>query len=120
MNSINQNKRLIWIISILSLCIIIFVTWNVFAYEESEKFNGFPIPKYAKVTKVENDFEAYTRIGTSETKKDGLPFLYRLHIKERGWKKIFQEGALTTYKKDNHKIDVVTENGYLSIGVNRD
>ncbi|MFS0643387.1 hypothetical protein [Siminovitchia sp. 179-K 8D1 HS] len=114
------KKRLIWITSILLICAIIFAAWNVFAYEESEKFNGFPIPKYAKVTKSQNDFEAYTRISTSETKKDGLPFIYRLQIKAHGWEKIFQEGALTTYKKDNHKIDVVAENGYLSIGINKE
>ncbi|WP_230157659.1 hypothetical protein [Peribacillus sp. Bi96] len=92
----------------------------MFSYEESEKFNGFPIPKNAEVINSRKGFSSYSGLAVSETKKDGLPLIYRLHIKASGWKKTFQEGALTTYEKDNHKIDVIAETNYLSIGVNKE
>lgn len=117
-----NKKRVIWLASILFFLFVIIFTWTVFSFEESKKFNHFPIPKFAEVTNNREDFESYSAkwIGTSETKKDGLPFIYRLQIKTRGWEKTFQEGSLTTYEKDNHKIDVIAETNYLSIGISKD
>lgn len=119
LSAINK-KKVIWIVSVISSCVFIFTLWAVSSYEESEKFNGFPIPKYAEVTKSRDGFESYSGKAFSETKKDGLPFIYRLHIKAGGWEKSFQEGALITYEKDNQKIDVIAETNYLSIGINKD
>ncbi|WP_057912331.1 hypothetical protein [Peribacillus muralis] len=92
----------------------------MFSYEESQKFNGFPIPKHAELMNSRKGFASYSGLAVSETKKDGLPLIYRLHIKAGGWKKTFQEGALTTYEKGNYKIDVIAETNYLSKSVNEE
>jgi energy-converting hydrogenase Eha subunit F len=68
-----DKKGIAVLATILSLSILLFSAWTTFAYEGSEKFYGFPIPKYAKTIKIRDDFASYSRTGTSEEKKDGLP-----------------------------------------------
>ncbi|WP_430481775.1 hypothetical protein [Rossellomorea marisflavi] len=115
-----NKKKVIRIVSVLSLGTVLLTLWAVFSYKESEKFGGFPVPQLAKKTVSREDFESFTWAGTSEAKEDGLPFLYRSHIKAGGWKKTFTEGTLTTYQKGEHKIDVIAQTGYLSINVSRE
>jgi hypothetical protein len=115
-----NKKKVIRIVSVLSIGTVLLTLWAVFSYKESDKFGGFPVPQLAKKTVSRDDFESYTWAGTSEAKEDGVSLLYRSHIKAGGWIKTFQEGTLTTYEKGEHKIDVIAQTGYLSIGVSRE
>ncbi|KZE50960.1 hypothetical protein [Rossellomorea marisflavi] len=87
-----NKKKVVRIVSVLSLGTVLLTLWAVFSYKESDKFGGFPVPQLAKKTVSRDDFESYTWAGTSEAKEDCLPFLYRSQIKTGGWKKRLQKG----------------------------
>lgn len=96
------------------------ITWGIFSYEKSVKFYNFPVPKFSKVLENRRDLVSYSLPGASESKENGLPFIYRLHIKSGGWEEDFQEGSLTVYSKDGKKINVIAETDYVSISINKD
>ncbi len=84
-----------------------------FSYEKGEQLYGFPIPKSAEVTNQWSGFAEYDWAPASE--EDGLPFYYKWQIEWNGWKEVSREGSLTTYEKDNHQINVISQTDYLSV-----
>lgn len=85
----------------------------LFSYEESEQFEGFPVPKAADLTANKSNLESYKWGPASE--ENGLPLRYQAIIRLWGWEKKEQEGALTVYEKDEKKVDLVSLTNYLSL-----
>ncbi|WP_080848622.1 hypothetical protein [Cytobacillus gottheilii] len=103
------KKAKISIIVILILMPVIFLL----SYEESETFEGFPVPKMAVLTKSQSDLEAYEWGPASE--ENGLPLRYMAIIRLWGWDKKEQEGALTTYEKDGREVELLSQTDYLGL-----
>lgn len=85
----------------------------LFSYEESEQFEGFPVPKTAELLNTKNTSESYGYGPASE--ENGLPIRYKAIIFLWGWKKKEEVGALTVYEKDGIEVDVISLTDHLSL-----
>lgn len=110
-----MNKISIAIISTLLIGgILIFATY--FSYEESNKFFNFPIPKNAELLNDKDDVAIYNWSKASE--ENGIPFIYEIIIKSKGWSKAGREGALTFYEKEGHRIELISQTDQLTLIAN--
>ena len=95
------NKNILGKISIFAILIIVSIIF-LFSYQESEKFEGFPVPIGAELTSIKGRYESYKWEAASE--ENGLPLRYQAIIRLWGWEKKEQEGALTVYEKDGREV----------------
>ncbi len=84
-----------------------------FAFRQSAKFFGFPIPVSAKLVKDKQSVEMYKWWEASEV--NGLPYVYRKEIQWCGWKQIDREGAMTIYEKNGKKVSVISFDHTFSV-----
>lgn len=91
----------------------IFYVTTFFAYETSENFFGFPIPKNAQLVSENASAKSYEWSNASE--ENGIPFGYELVLKANDWKKGEREGASVIYTKGNHEIDLISTTKQLNI-----
>lgn len=86
-----------------------------FSYEESDKFFDFPIPKDAELVSDKEGVTVYNWSKASE--ENGIPYIYKQIIKSKGWSKVDREGASTYYKKDEHRIDLISQTKRLTLRI---
>ena len=103
-----KNKLSIAIIFIILIGGILFFT-TYFAYEEHNKFFNFPIPQNADLLSDKEDVVIYN--WSKATEENGIPFVYKIIIKSKGWSNVGREGASTYYEKDGHRIDLISQTG---------
>lgn len=53
--------------------------------------------------------------GKKASFENGIPFSYKLVIKQNGWKKVEQEGGNTAYIKGYYKINLLSDKNYIEI-----
>ena len=107
-----KNKLSIAIIFIILIGGILFFT-TYFAYEENDKFFNFPIPKNAELLSDKEDVAIYN--WSKATEENGIPFIYEIIIKSKGWNNVGREGASTYYEKDGHRIDLISQTDQLTL-----
>ncbi|MCG7346372.1 hypothetical protein MHZ92_19900 [Sporosarcina sp. ACRSL] len=91
--------------------ILFFTTY--FAYEESDEFYNFPIPKNAQLLSGNENVAIYN--WSKATEENGIPFVYEIIIKSKGWRNVGREGASTYYEKEGHIIDLISQTDELTI-----
>lgn len=107
-----MNKKLLN--KILAFAILIGIPIIYFlSFEESNQFEGFPVPKSAELTTNKSNLETYHWGPASE--ENGLPLRYLAIIRLWGWEKKEQEGALTLYEKGGKRVELVSLTDYLSL-----
>lgn len=107
-----KNKFNLAIIFILLIGgILVFTTY--FSYEENSKFFNFPIPKNVELLSDREDVAIYN--WSRATEENGVPFVYEIIIKLKGWSNVGREGASTSYEKDGHRIDLISQTDQLTL-----
>ena len=107
-----KNKFSIAIIFIILIGGILFFT-TYFAYEENDKFFNFPIPQNAELLSDKEDVAIYN--WSKATEENGIPFVYEIIIKSKGWSNVGREGAATNYEKDGHRIVLISQTDQLTL-----
>ncbi|MCM3745385.1 hypothetical protein M3193_14760 [Sporosarcina luteola] len=107
-----KNKISIVVISTIVIGGILFFA-TYLAYEENNKFFNFPIPKNAELLNDKDDVAVYNWSKASE--EDGIPLMYEIIIKSKGWSKAGREGASTFYEKEGHRIDLISQTDQLTL-----
>lgn len=92
---------------------ILYYWITISSYQTSEDLNNFPYPKNAHLV-YKND-NVYGYDWGKASVENGIPFSYKLVIKQNGWKKVDQEGGNTTYIKGNYKINLLSDRDYIEI-----
>ncbi|WP_158587537.1 hypothetical protein [Neobacillus notoginsengisoli] len=98
---------------LVAVATILLYSFIFLPYENPEKFEGFPVPRFAKVATEKNMVTTYDWSHASE--ENGLPFTYLLRIKLAGWKAVTREGAMTVYSKNGREIEVTSLTDYLGV-----
>lgn len=106
-------KRFLIFLASIALIGCVFYIINLALYQPEKEFFDFPVPKSAKLVKETEHSNIYKWSKASE--ENGIPIGYRLILKKDGWKPVDKEGALTHYKKDTFKVDLISTKGQLSI-----
>lgn len=84
-----------------------------FAYGENDKLFNFPIPQNAELLSDKEGVAIYN--WSKVTEENGIPFIYELIIKSKGWSNVGREGAATYYEKDGHRIVLISQTDQLTL-----
>lgn len=98
---------------IVSVATVLLYSFLFLPYKKPDKFEGFPVPRFAKVANEKSMVTTYDWSHASE--ENGLPFTYLLRIKLAGWKQVNREGAMTVYSKNGCEIEVTSLTDYLGV-----
>ena len=120
----NMNRKKKNLMKVLSLFGVIAISvigyYSLVGYYsknfvESTIIGDFPVPSDAQLTKEDPiiKFEQYTWGPASE--ENGLPFYYKIIIKQWGWEEKSREGAVTFYEKQGKVVSVISQRKYLFI-----
>jgi len=98
---------------IVAAAMVLLYSFLFLPYKKPDKFEDFPVPRFAKVANEKSKVTTYDWSHASE--ENGLPITYLLRIKLAGWKQVTQEGAMTVYSKDGREIEVTSLTDYLGV-----
>ncbi|MGM9923555.1 MAG: hypothetical protein ACI35R_04830 [Bacillus sp. (in: firmicutes)] len=99
---------------LLFLFIGILYYWiSISSYQTSEDLYDFPIPKNAQLVHEKEKVSGYEWGKASF--ENGIPFSYRIVIKQNGWKEGEREGGNTLYTKGKNKINLLSDTDYIEI-----
>ena len=101
------------IIIVVILLFIVFIGFKFVAFEHSQEFYDFPIPRSAKLVKSEENSMTLKWSGASE--ENGISKFYALYLSMEGWKEKEREGASVIYEKEGIKIDLISVTNELII-----
>jgi hypothetical protein len=111
-----MRKKSINFFSLLFILVfagILYYWISVSSYQTSEELNNFPLPKNAQLVYKTDKVRGYEWGKASF--ENGVPFSYKLVIKQNDWKKVEQEGGNTTYTKGKYKINLLSDRDYIEI-----
>ncbi len=110
-----QSIKLRYILLALVALFIVLTFYYGQSFEEAIYTERFPIPPTAKISKISSLKLLETYQWEPASEENGLPLRYKLMIRLSGWKEIDRMGALTTYKKGNLTVDVVSYNNRIEL-----
>ncbi|WP_050614536.1 hypothetical protein [Bacillus testis] len=112
MNKKRFIKSSIFLLIFLFLGILYF--WiSISSYQTAEDLYDFPIPKNAQLVYKKEKVSGYEWDKSSF--ENGIPFSYKIVIKQNGWKEEEREGGNTTYTKGESKINLLSDTDYIEI-----
>lgn len=102
-----------------SLCLLVYLFVFVIIYKEAATVEGFPVSRFAELKNIPkvDKYEQYQWKSASE--ENGLPALYLLMIKLKGWRELERMGSVTVFEKDGRRVEVNSQTNYLSIIPNK-
>ncbi len=110
-----DKKALITLLGIITIIIAGYFAVTYISFVQVQEFGGFPIPKDAEVSKVEENVITYNWSKASE--ENAIPNRYKKELEKEGWEIEWSEGSATMYLKNEIKVVLICSTDYLSISL---